>query len=88
VQQIVVLICSASSCPVQEKLRECGEALAAACGIGVGSGRMATSADTPVTVLGHGHYRSASSESDRTVGSAANAGDAKKRCMGPPSQWG
>ncbi|KAF7000524.1 hypothetical protein CFC21_016415 [Triticum aestivum] len=75
---------------IQEKLRECGEVMAAVCGVvGVGVGP-AASAETPVTVLGHGHYRSASSESDRTVGSAANVADAKKRCMGPPSQsqWG
>ncbi|KAM0847514.1 hypothetical protein ACQ4PT_054976 [Festuca glaucescens] len=72
-----------AACPF-EKLRQCGEAMAAACGIGVGTAA-ATSADTPVTVLGHGHYHSASSESDRTVGSVA---DAKKRCMGPPSRWG
>jgi cyclin D6 len=69
---------------VQEKLRECGEAMAVACGIVIGTA-VTASADTPVTVLGHGHYRSASSESDRTVGSVA---DAKKRCMGPPSRWG
>ncbi|KAE8813725.1 Cyclin-D6-1 [Hordeum vulgare] len=69
-----------------EKLRECGEVMAAVCG--VGPGWTAASADTPVTVLGHGHYRSASSESERTVGSVANGTDAKKRCMGPPSQWG
>jgi cyclin D6 len=75
-----VLIFSACFC-VQEKLRECGEAMAAACGVGIGVGTAATSADTPVTVLGHGHYRSASSESERTV-------DGKKRCMGPPSRWG
>uniref|UniRef100_A0A453BAZ7 Cyclin-like domain-containing protein n=1 Tax=Aegilops tauschii subsp. strangulata TaxID=200361 RepID=A0A453BAZ7_AEGTS len=69
---------------------ECGEVMAAVCGVvGVSLGP-AASAETPVTVLGHGHYRSASSESDRTVGSAANVADAKKRCMGPPSQsqWG
>ncbi|KQK15808.1 cyclin-D6-1 isoform X2 [Brachypodium distachyon] len=73
-----------AACPF-EKLRECGEAMAAACGVGPA----AMSADTPSTVLGHGHYRSASSESDRTVGSVANGADAKKRCcMGPPSQWG
>lgn len=71
---------------MQEKLRECGEVMAAVCG--VGPGWTAASADTPVTVLGHGHYRSASSESERTVGSVANGTDAKKRCMGPPSQWG
>lgn len=82
----LVLICAASSSSVQEKLRECGEVMAAACGIGTTAA--ATSADTPVTVLGHGHYRSASSESERTVGWVANVGDAKKRCMGPPSQWG
>lgn len=75
-----------AACPFvnSEKLRECGEAMAAACGIGIGTA-VTASADTPVTVLGHGHYRSASSESDRTVGSVA---DAKKRCMGPPSRWG
>uniref|UniRef100_A0ACD5YQU0 Uncharacterized protein n=1 Tax=Avena sativa TaxID=4498 RepID=A0ACD5YQU0_AVESA len=78
-----------AACPF-EKLRECGEVMAAACGIGGvrTATATATSADTPVTVLGHGHYRSASSESDRTVGSLANVADAKKRCMGPPSQWG
>ncbi|XP_044453057.1 cyclin-D6-1 isoform X1 [Triticum aestivum] len=81
-----------AACPFvnSEKLRECGEVMAAVCGVvGVGVGP-AASAETPVTVLGHGHYRSASSESDRTVGSAANVADAKKRCMGPPSQsqWG
>ncbi|VAH44928.1 unnamed protein product [Triticum turgidum subsp. durum] len=79
-----------AACPFVNSLRECGEVMAAVCGVvgvGVGVGP-AASADTPVTVLGHGHYRSASSESDRTVGSAANVADAKKRCMGPPSQWG
>uniref|UniRef100_M8BD00 Cyclin-D6-1 n=1 Tax=Aegilops tauschii TaxID=37682 RepID=M8BD00_AEGTA len=81
-----------AACPFvnSEKLRECGEVMAAVCGVvGVSLGP-AASAETPVTVLGHGHYRSASSESDRTVGSAANVADAKKRCMGPPSQsqWG
>ncbi|KAM0900829.1 hypothetical protein ACQ4PT_020396 [Festuca glaucescens] len=75
-----------AACPFvnSEKLRECGEAMAVACGIGIGTA-VTASGDTPVTVLGHGHYRSASSESDRTVGSVA---DAKKRCMGPPSRWG
>jgi len=60
--------------------------LAAACGVGPVRG--AASADTPVTVLGH--HRSAASESDWTVGSAANGGggEAKKRCMGPPAHWG
>ncbi|CAM0906236.1 unnamed protein product [Alopecurus aequalis] len=75
-----------AACPF-EKLQECGEVMAVACGLGVGVGT-AMSTDTPVTVLGHGHYRSASSESERTVGSVANVADAKKRCMGPPSQWG
>nr|XP_034578976.1 cyclin-D6-1-like isoform X1 [Setaria viridis]TKW35257.1 hypothetical protein SEVIR_2G360600v2 [Setaria viridis] len=74
-----------AACPF-DKLRECGEVLAAACG--VGPGRAAASADTPVTVLGHHRSASSASESDWTVGSAANGGDAKKRCMGPPSQWG
>ncbi|XP_040382056.1 cyclin-D6-1-like isoform X2 [Oryza brachyantha] len=73
-----------------EKLRECGEVMAAACGVGPGwtAAAAAGSADTPVTVLGH--HRSASSESERTttVGSAVNSTDAKKRCMGPPRQWG
>nr|TKW35255.1 hypothetical protein SEVIR_2G360600v2 [Setaria viridis] len=77
-----------AACPFvnSDKLRECGEVLAAACG--VGPGRAAASADTPVTVLGHHRSASSASESDWTVGSAANGGDAKKRCMGPPSQWG
>ena len=71
----------------QEKLRECGEVIAAVCG--VGPGRAATSDDTPVTVIGHNRSASSASESDWTVGSVANGGgDAKKRCMGPPSQWG
>jgi len=64
--------------------------LAAVCG--VGPGRAAASADTPVTVLGHHRSASSASESDWTIGSATNGrgggGDAKKRCMGPPSQWG
>jgi cyclin D6 len=60
--------------------------LAAACG--VGPWRAAASADTPVTVLGQHRSASYASESDWTVGSVANGGDAKKRCMGPPSQWG
>ncbi|KAL6856087.1 hypothetical protein ACP4OV_018889 [Aristida adscensionis] len=78
-----------AACPFvnSEKLRECGEVVAAACG--VGPGRAAASAETPVTVLGHHRSASSTSESDWTVGSAANGGGgAKKRCMGPPSQWG
>ncbi|KAF2923376.1 cyclin-D6-1 isoform X1 [Oryza sativa Japonica Group] len=76
-----------AACPF-EKLRECGEVMAAACGVGPSWAAAATSAETPVTVLGH--HRSASSESERTttVGSAANSADAKRRCMGPPRQWG
>ncbi|KAL5198126.1 hypothetical protein ABZP36_001638 [Zizania latifolia] len=77
-----------AACPFvnSERLRECGEVMAAACGVGPGW-TAATCADTPVSVLGH--HRSASSESERTtVGSAANSGDAKKRCIGPPPQWG
>ncbi|KAL5196928.1 hypothetical protein ABZP36_000440 [Zizania latifolia] len=80
-----------AACPFvnSEKLRECGEVMAAACGVGSGWTAAAASADTPVTVLGH--HRSASSESERTtVGSAASSGgggDAKKRCMGPPPPW-
>ncbi|CAN6219205.1 unnamed protein product [Urochloa humidicola] len=77
-----------AACPFvnSDKLRECGEVLAAVCGVG----RAAASADTPVTVLGHHRSASSASESDWTVGSAANGGDghAKRRCMGPPSQWG
>ncbi|TVU38445.1 hypothetical protein EJB05_11816 [Eragrostis curvula] len=76
-----------AACPFvnSEKLQACGEVMAAACG--VGPGRSAASGDTPVTVLGPAP--SASSESDWTVGSTANGrGDAKRRCMGPPSQWG
>nr|CAB3458293.1 unnamed protein product [Digitaria exilis] len=75
------------ACPF-DKLRECGEVLTAVCG--VGPGRASASADTPVTVLGHHRSASSASESDWTVGSAANCGgnDAKRRCMGPPSQWG
>ncbi|CAO1941625.1 unnamed protein product [Urochloa humidicola] len=76
------------ACPFvnSDKLRECGEVLAAVCGVG----RAAASADTPVTVLGHYRSASSASESDWTVGSVANGGDghAKRRCMGPPSQWG
>ncbi|KAG8080157.1 hypothetical protein GUJ93_ZPchr0007g3479 [Zizania palustris] len=71
-----------ATCPFvnSERLRECGEVMAAACGVGHGC-TAATCADTPVSVLGH--HRSASSESERTtVGSAANIGDAKKRCIG------
>jgi cyclin D6, plant len=65
------------------KLRQCGDVIAAACGFGPGFSGV--SADTPVTVLRH--HRSASSESERTVGSVGNGGgDEKKRCMGPPSQ--
>ncbi|PUZ72445.1 hypothetical protein GQ55_2G395000 [Panicum hallii var. hallii] len=79
-----------AACPFvnSDKLRECGEVLAAACG--VGPVRAAASADTPVTVLGHHRSASSASESDWTVGSAANGGggEAKKRCMGPPSHWG
>ncbi|XP_062190588.1 cyclin-D6-1-like isoform X2 [Phragmites australis] len=78
-----------AACPFvnSEKLRECGEVIAAVCG--VGPGRAAASDDTPVTVLGHNRSASSASESDWTVGSVANGGgDAKKRCMGPPSQWG
>jgi len=62
--------------------------LAAVCG--VGPGRAAASADTPVTVLGHHRSASSASESDWTIGSTTNGGggDAKKRCMGPPSQLG
>ncbi|CAL5086175.1 unnamed protein product [Urochloa decumbens] len=79
-----------AACPFvnSDKLRECGEVLVAACG--VGPMRATASADTPVTVLGHHRSASSASESDWTVGSAANGGggDAKKRCMGPPSQWG
>uniref|UniRef100_A0A0E0LM41 Cyclin-like domain-containing protein n=1 Tax=Oryza punctata TaxID=4537 RepID=A0A0E0LM41_ORYPU len=82
-----------AACPFvnSEKLRECGEVMAAACGVGPGwtaAAAAAASAETPVTVLGH--HRSASSESERTttVGSAANSADAKRRCMGPPRQWG
>ncbi|XP_052161155.1 cyclin-D6-1 isoform X1 [Oryza glaberrima] len=79
-----------AACPFvnSEKLRECGEVMAAACGVGPSWAAAATSAETPVTVLGH--HRSASSESERTttVGSAANSADAKRRCMGPPRQWG
>ncbi|CAN6205724.1 unnamed protein product [Urochloa humidicola] len=77
-----------AACPFvnSDKLRECGEVLAAVCG--VGPGRAAASADTPVTVLGHHRSASSASESDWTVGSAANGGEAKRRCMGPPSQWG
>nr|CAB3454623.1 unnamed protein product [Digitaria exilis] len=75
------------ACPF-DKLRECGEMLTVVCG--VGPGRAAASVDTPVTVLGHYRSASSASESDWTVGSAANGGgnDAKRRCMGPPSQWG
>ncbi|NP_001149068.1 CYCD6 isoform 1 [Zea mays] len=74
---------SLAACPFvnSEKLRECGEVLAAAGG--VGRGRAAPSADTPVTVLGHQRSASSASETDWI-----NGGDAKKRCMGPPSQWG
>uniref|UniRef100_I1QBI3 Cyclin-like domain-containing protein n=1 Tax=Oryza glaberrima TaxID=4538 RepID=I1QBI3_ORYGL len=79
-----------AACPFvnSEKLRECGEVMAAACGVGPSWAAAATSDETPVTVLGH--HRSASSESERTttVGSAANSADAKRRCMGPPRQWG
>ncbi|EEC82258.1 hypothetical protein OsI_26449 [Oryza sativa Indica Group] len=79
-----------AACPFvnSEKLRECGEVMAAACGVGPSWAAAASSAETPVTVLGH--HRSASSESERTttVGSAANSADAKRRCMGPPRQWG
>ncbi|CAN6199406.1 unnamed protein product [Urochloa humidicola] len=76
-----------ATCPF-DKLRECGEVLAAVCGVGRAAG--AASADTPVTVLGHHRSASSASESDWTVGSAANGGDghARRRCMGPPSQWG
>jgi cyclin D6, plant len=53
---------------------------------GVGPVFNAASADTPVTVLGH--HRSASYESDWTVGSVGSGGRyAKKQCMGPPPQW-
>uniref|UniRef100_A0A0D9X093 Cyclin-like domain-containing protein n=1 Tax=Leersia perrieri TaxID=77586 RepID=A0A0D9X093_9ORYZ len=81
-----------TACPFvnSEKLRECGEVMAAACCVGPGrtAAAAASSGETPVTVLGH--HRSISSESERTstVGSAANSSDAKKRCMGPPRQWG
>ncbi|CAL5062222.1 unnamed protein product [Urochloa decumbens] len=79
-----------AACPFvnSDKLRECGEVLVAACG--VGPRRATASVDTPVTVLGHHRSASSASESDWTVGSPANGGgsDAKKRCMGPPSQWG
>ncbi|XP_062187693.1 cyclin-D6-1-like isoform X2 [Phragmites australis] len=78
-----------AACPFvnSEELRECGEVMAAACG--VGPGWAAASGDTPVTVLGYHRSASSASESNWTVGSAANGGgDAKKRCMGPPSQWG
>ncbi|KAJ1291379.1 hypothetical protein BS78_02G311800 [Paspalum vaginatum] len=79
-----------AACPFvnSEKLRECGEVLAAACGVGLG--RAAASVDTPVTVLAQHSSASSASESEWTVGSAANGGggDTKKRCMGPPSQWG
>ncbi|GJN32705.1 hypothetical protein PR202_gb21227 [Eleusine coracana subsp. coracana] len=74
-----------AACPFvnSEKLRECGEVMAVVCGLGWS----AASADTPVTVLGH--HRSTSSESEWTVGSVGNGGgDAKRRCMGPPSQCG
>ncbi|CAD6217650.1 unnamed protein product [Miscanthus lutarioriparius] len=79
-----------AACPFvnSEKLRECGEVLAAAGG--VGPRQAAASADTPVTVLGHHRSASSASESDWTIGSTTSGGggDAKKRCMGPPSQLG
>ncbi|KAF8669233.1 hypothetical protein HU200_051565 [Digitaria exilis] len=84
----MVFVLTCHVLPEQDKLRECGEMLTVVCG--VGPGRAAASVDTPVTVLGHYRSASSASESDWTVGSAANGGgnDAKRRCMGPPSQWG
>lgn len=77
-----------AACPF-DKLRECGMVLAAACGVGLGRAAAASS-DTPVTVLAHHRSASSASDSDWTVGSAANGGgaDAKRRCMGPPPHWG